>query len=258
MTDAAPALSPDVFDAHFHIVDPNFPLVPNNGYLPEAFTADDYLEQVAPLGVTGGAVVSGSFQAFDQGYLLAALERLGAGYVGVTQLPADAPDETIVALDDAGVRAVRFNLYRGGSAGLDEIDTLARRVHAIAGWHSELYVDAADLPDLADTLRALPQVTVDHLGMSDDSTGTLLSLVEHGLVVKATGFGRMGVSDPDALMAKIVAANPAGLVFGTDLPSTRARVPFQASDLDRVANAVGPDHAQAVLSTNARLLYRLA
>jgi predicted TIM-barrel fold metal-dependent hydrolase len=252
------ALPQGVFDAHFHIVDPRFPLVPNNGYTPDAFTAEDYLAQVAPLGVTGGAVVSGSFQAFDQGYLIAALQTLGSGYVGVTQLPADVPDETIIELDDAGVRAVRFNLYRGGSAGLDEIDQLARRVHAIAGWHSELYVDAADLPDLADTLRGLPQVTVDHLGMSDDTTGTLLGLVENGLVVKATGFGRMNVADPDALMAAIVQANPAGLIFGTDLPSTRARVPFQPGDLDRVAEAVGADHAEAVLSDNARRLYRLS
>lgn len=252
------ALPQGVFDAHFHIVDPRFPLVPNNGYTPDAFTAEDYLAQVAPLGVTGGAVVSGSFQAFDQGYLINALQTLGSGYVGVTQLPADVPDETIIELDDAGVRAVRFNLFRGGSAGLDELDQLARRVHAIAGWHSELYVDAADLPALADTLRGLPQVTVDHLGMSDDSTGTLLDLVENGLVVKATGFGRMNVADPEALMAAIVRANPAGLVFGTDLPSTRARTPFRPEDLDRVADAVGSEHVEAVLSGNGRRLYRLS
>src|SRR5699024_9056315 len=32
-----------VFDAHFHIVDPAYPLIPNNGFLPDAFTADDYV-----------------------------------------------------------------------------------------------------------------------------------------------------------------------------------------------------------------------
>lgn len=30
-----------VFDAHLHIVDPLFPLVENNGYLPDPFTVDD-------------------------------------------------------------------------------------------------------------------------------------------------------------------------------------------------------------------------
>ncbi|WP_372512310.1 amidohydrolase family protein, partial [Mycolicibacterium gadium] len=71
-----------VFDAHFHIIDPRFPLVPNNGYLPEAFTVADYRMRVDPLDITGGAVVSGSFQAFDQSYLKDALAQLGPGFVG--------------------------------------------------------------------------------------------------------------------------------------------------------------------------------
>lgn len=35
----------DIFDAHLHVIDPRFPLVPNGGYLPEPFTAEDYLER---------------------------------------------------------------------------------------------------------------------------------------------------------------------------------------------------------------------
>ena len=31
-----------IFDTHLHIVDPRFPLVPNQGYLPPPFTVDDY------------------------------------------------------------------------------------------------------------------------------------------------------------------------------------------------------------------------
>ncbi|WP_166999501.1 amidohydrolase family protein [Paramicrobacterium fandaimingii] len=246
-----------VFDAHFHIVDPAFPLIPNNGYLPDAFTADDYLQRTRHLGITGGTVVSGSFQGTDQSYLTAALERLGAGFVGVTQLTAEVTDDEITRLDAAGVRAVRFNLYRGATIDLSDMEQFARRVHDVAGWHSELYVDAADLPELESTLRRLPQASVDHLGMSDDTTDTLLSLVDTGLVVKATGFGRMSVSDPDAVMATIDRANPHALIFGSDLPSTRARVPFADSDLDRVRAAVGDDRAHAVLVENARRLYRV-
>ena len=247
----------DVFDAHFHVIDPRFPLVPNNGYLPDPFTVGDYLRRVDGLYVTGGAVVSGSFQAFDQTYLKDALAQLGPSFVGVTQIPADATDADILELDRVGVRAVRFNLYRGGSATLADVDTLARRVHDLAGWHAEFYLDAADLPDLEPTLAALPQVSVDHLGMSDDSSGALLRLVESGMVVKATGFGRINVGDPEALMRSIVTANPAALIFGSDLPSTRAATPFQNSDVERIADAVGADHIHAVLATNARRLYRL-
>jgi predicted TIM-barrel fold metal-dependent hydrolase len=77
-------------------------------------------------------------------------------------------------------------------------------------------------------------------------------------VVKATGFGRISVTDPDALIRAIVAVNPAALIFGSDLPSTRAAIPFQDSDIDRIADAVGAEHAHAVLEGNARSFYRLA
>jgi len=44
-----------IFDAHFHVIDPRFPLVPQPGFsLPEAFTVTDYLERVAGLEVVGG------------------------------------------------------------------------------------------------------------------------------------------------------------------------------------------------------------
>ncbi|MBR7503743.1 hypothetical protein KCW65_27045, partial [Mycobacterium tuberculosis] len=88
-------------------IDPAHPLVENDGFLPDPFTVADYRARVAHLGATpdhesptteeptfavaGGAVVSGSFQGFDQGYLVEALRALGPTFVGVTQLPADTP-----------------------------------------------------------------------------------------------------------------------------------------------------------------------
>ena len=69
-----------VFDAHLHIIDPRFPLTPNNGYLPDAFTCSDYRAQTAHLNITGGTVVSGSFQGMDQRYLEDALKTLGPGF----------------------------------------------------------------------------------------------------------------------------------------------------------------------------------
>lgn len=53
---------------------------------PGPFTAVDYRDRVAGLGVAGGAVVSGSFQGFDQSYLVGALAALDPTLVGVTQL----------------------------------------------------------------------------------------------------------------------------------------------------------------------------
>ena len=244
-----------LFDAHFHIIDPRFPLVANNGYLPPAFTAADYRRRAGPLGVSGGAIVSGSFQALDQDYLIDALAVLGPAFVGVTQLTAETPDERILSLDQSGVRAVRFNLRRGGSEGLDNIERMARRVHDLAGWHIEIYADAANLAPHLTMLKTLPQIVIDHLGLSEAGQPVLLDLANHGAKVKATGFGRLDVDIIAALKA-IDATNPDALMFGTDMPSTRAPRPFQASDIDFIASAVGEDGLARVLHDNAAALYR--
>src|SRR5438445_11226552 len=94
-----------LFDSHCHIIDHRFPIVANQGYTPPEFTLADYLAKATPLGVAGGAVVSGSFQAHDQSYLTDVLPRLGPGWVGVTQIPDDYPDEEIRKLAGIGVRA---------------------------------------------------------------------------------------------------------------------------------------------------------
>lgn len=251
----APA-RPALFDAHLHIIDPRYPLIDNEGYRPPAFTVEDYRARTAGLDVVGGAVVSGSFQGFDQTYLLAALAELGPAFVGVTQLPATAPDEQVVSLAAAGVRAVRFNARRGGSETLDQLDRLARRVHDLAGWHTELYIDARDLSELIPTLVALPQVSVDHLGLSRDGLPHLLRLVEQGARVKATGFSR-GDLDVPAALRQVARINPAALMVGTDLPCTRAPRPFAASDLDVVTAALADDGlARSASAGNATALYR--
>lgn len=251
------------FDAHLHIIDPAHPLVENHGFLPDPFTADDYRRQTHDLGsaagvgaqVQGGAVVSGSFQAFDQGYLVDALQALGPGFVGVTQIPPDTPDTRIIELDAAGVRAVRFNIARGGSADLDSMDRLARRVHDVAGWHAELYIDARTIDDdLAARIAALPAASIDHLGMHADGLDRLLQLVERGVRVKATGFGRVQL-DPASVIARIMAVDPSALMVGTDLPSTRARRRFRPADLDLVARAVGSGHVADVFWNNAAAFY---
>ncbi|MFE3328894.1 amidohydrolase family protein [Streptomyces sp. NPDC059176] len=243
------------FDAHFHVIDRRFPLFENDGYLPGEFTVQQYLDRTAALGVVGGAVVSGSFQRFDQTCLLDALDRLGPGFVGVTQIPYDLPDEEVARLADRGVRGVRFNLRRGGAVGVERLDALARRIHHVAGMHIELYVDARDLPELAGTLAVLPAVSVDHLGLHADGLPHLLALVERGVRVKASGFGRVELDVLHAIRA-VLEVDPTALMVGSDLPSTRARRPFVDSDLDVVAEAAA-EHLDGVMYDNAASFYRV-
>ena len=278
-----------MFDSHLHIIDPRFPLIDNQGsggpgqfgssvadiaagaalqsssaasqarptYRPDPFTVADYRRAVRGLDVCGGAVVSGSFQGFDQSYLLDALTRLGAGFVGVTQLPADATAEQITDLDRAGVRAVRFNLVRGGSAGLDDVDALGRLVYDTAGWSSEFYVRSADLATVGPVIGRLPRASIDHLGLTTDGLTDLLRLVAGGARVKATGFGRWATGPKQVIdvMRRIHEVDPAALLFGTDLPGTRAPRPFAPDDVELVTEAVGSD-LDRVLSGNAFEWYR--
>lgn len=122
-----------IFDAHFHIIDFDFPIKENQGYTPPNFIVEDYQNETTEFNVLGGAIVSGSFQGFDQEYLLKALTQMGPAFCGVTQLPFTVTDNEIIHLHNNGVRALRFNIKRGGSEDLSKLDTFARRVYDLVG-----------------------------------------------------------------------------------------------------------------------------
>jgi len=245
-----------LFDSHCHIIDHRFPIVANQGYTPPHFPLEDYLAQTKPLGVVAGAVVSGSFQANDQTYLMDLLPKLGPAWAGVTQIPNDYPDAEIARLGKLGVRAVRFNVFRGRIDSVDDMVALATRVHSVAGWHSEMYVDAAALAPHVARLSKLPQLCIDHLGMTEAGVPVLLDLVAAGCKVKASGFGRVKLDVPKTLEA-IARKNPNALVFGTDIPSTRAPRPFEAADIDLVEHVLGRELAQKAFWDNPHALYRV-
>ncbi len=246
-----------LFDAHFHIIDYRFPIKPNQGYLPPPFSCKDYLKAMKEYHLTGGAVVSGSFQGFDTKYLLSALKELGDGFVGVAQLPANIADERIIHLHKSGIRAVRFNLRRGGSDTREHIEVFANRLHNLVGWHVELYAEARDLEELYPTLVKLPMCCIDHLGLSKAGFHQVLRLIENGKAyVKATGFGRLNF-DVASAISQVVKVNPNALIFGTDLPSTRAPRPYSHQDLRLILEALNdPGLIDKVLYKNALELYR--
>ena len=244
-----------LFDSHLHIIDSRFPLIPNNGYLPDAFTCEDYLQRMQNYDLRGGTIVSGSFQGFDQTYLVSALEKLGPAFVGVTNLPASISDQEIIDLDKTGVRAVRFNLVRGGSETIDQLEIMAKRVYDLCKWHIELYIDSSDLDELYNRLVTLPAVSIDHLGLSRYGYSALLKLVERGIHVKATGFGRVDFEIAQALK-EIYSANPNSLMFGTDLPSTRAPRAYSNDDFNLVLDTLGVNAAQKVYYDNAIAFYK--
>ncbi|MFF2175933.1 amidohydrolase family protein [Lysinibacillus sp. NPDC058147] len=239
-----------IFDAHFHIIDFDYPITENQGYVPPSYVVENYQKETVTYNIVGGAIVSGSFQGFDQAYLVNALEKMGSAYCGVTQLPFAVTDEKIMDLHKKGVRALRFNVKRGGSEDLTKLDYFARRVYDLAGWHSEMYIDAKDLPEIAPTIEKLPAISIDHLGLSEEGLPHLLRLVEKGVRVKATGFGRVELEVEQALKS-IHAVNPEALMFGTDLPSTRAKRPFAYADIELIQELFDAMSAEKILYQNA-------
>lgn len=243
-----------IFDSHFHIINPKFPLVKNQGYLPPAFAIDDYKAKTANIDIVGGAVVSGSFQGFDQTYLLDTLPKLGKGFYGVANIPFDITKDELEKLNNAGVTAVRFNLKRGGSENADHLVTLSNRLFDEFGWHAELYVDSKHLPELDPKLNQIPKFSIDHLGLSKAGLNNLYRWVEKGVKIKATGFGRLDF-DPLPVLKQIYKINPEALMFGTDLPSTRAQTPFSIIDAKLISEHFSQEEQEKIFYKNAYQWY---
>lgn len=45
-----------IFDSHVHIIDPQFELVENNGFLPDHYTVEKYLSELKELGLEASGV----------------------------------------------------------------------------------------------------------------------------------------------------------------------------------------------------------
>lgn len=243
-----------IFDAHFHIISPGFPILDINDYTPEPFTLSDYREKTQDLAVAGGAIVSGSFQGTDQSYLLCALKELSPTYVGVTQLKSNAEDDLIIELDRVGVRAVRFNVVRGGSEDIAQIEAFAKRLYDLAKWHVELYIDSVALEAQLPILEQLPKYSIDHLGLSEAGLPHLYRAVEQGAHVKATGFMRCDFEVLPVLQ-QIHSINPNALMFGTDLPGTRASRQFAESDLALIQDNFAEKDVVKITWSNAAEFY---
>lgn len=245
-----------LFDAHFHIIDFKFPIIENKGYTPPNYIVTDYQKETSEFDVIGGAIVSGSFQGYDQTYLLNALKQLGPKYCGVTQLPFSVTDKEIISLHNKGVRALRFNVKRGGSEDISKLDYFARRVYDLAKWHCELYIDARELPEISSTIEKLPAISIDHLGLSEEGLPHLLNLVDKGIRVKATGFGRLELDIGNTLKS-IYNINPDALMFGTDLPSTRAKRPFEYADIELIKHLFDDNAINRIFLLNALKWYSI-
>ena len=249
-----------IFDSHFHIIDPKFPLEENQGFVPDFYTVNDYLKEMKEMSieVIGGAIVSGSFQGYHQDYFAEAISELGNNFVGITQLPFDTTDEDILKLNDVGIKGIRFNLYRGLSASPKEIKELSERVYKLCNWKTELYLNLQTIDkELEELIFTLPKVSIDHLGMHKCSIDRLKKIVNANIPIRVTGFGRVGYERDEIreLITILYGENPNCLMFGSDLPSTRANYRFSYNDIQLIKETVGKEAQDRIFFQNGENWY---
>jgi predicted TIM-barrel fold metal-dependent hydrolase len=231
-THALPALA---CDAHCHVFGPaeRFPYAEDRSYTPPDAPLESLVALHDHLGLARGVIVQASCHGTDNTAMLDAIARGNGRYRGVAIVDADVTDNTLKALNDAGVRGVRFNFvaHLGGAPDLNVFDRVLRRIEAL-GWHVVLHLDAQDIVKYADLIgRIRVPFVIDHMGRVRAEAGLeqepfrqLLELMRNPLAwVKVCGSERVSAGkrpfdDAIPFARALVHAAPDRVMWGTDWP----------------------------------------
>ncbi|MDI3382082.1 amidohydrolase family protein [Xenophilus aerolatus] len=271
----ATALPPGACDAHLHVYDARFPVVPGARLTPPDASVADYRRLQQRTGLRRAVVVTPSTYGCDNRPMLQALAAFGADARGVAVIDGTEPDAELDSLHALGVRGVRLNLSLGVGTHADMLMPVAQRI-APLGWHLQLLMPADVLQAKAAVLAALPVPLVfDHFArLSPADAGRHPA---HAMVLELLRAGRAWIKlsggylvspehrteDPalDALARSFLDAAPGRVVWGSDWPHATASaglqpLPDDARQLDRLAQWTGGGELFAqVLVHNPAALY---
>jgi predicted TIM-barrel fold metal-dependent hydrolase len=258
-------------DCHIHVFGPHarYPLDAARKYTPGEALLEQYLKVASALGMGRVVLVQPSVYGTDNSCQRDALRLLDERARGVAVIDDSVSDAQLGELHGAGFVGARINAMRAGD--LDAMERVAARV-AELGWHLQLHVPAAALPQIAERLLKLPtDFVIDHFGRVDARAGLeqpafqgLLRLVDSGRGwVKLSGAYRIDLDGPPWRKAgpfarELVRRNPERMVWGTDWPHPDvAVVPDDGALLDALFEWL-PDGAtrDRVLVDNPAKLYR--
>lgn len=273
------AVSPPAWscDAHTHVFDVRFPAsLPSAYALPEApFAA--HRANLEANGLARGVLIQPAPYGQDTAAMIDALHASQGRLRGVACAKPDIADDSLAAMHDAGVRALRFVEARTptgdrypGSVEANALTDLASRMTAI-GWHAELWSPLQDVLGLWPQLERLGlPVVLDHMGgfdvtrgVDDPSFQRLLALVREGAVwIKLTLCRRAPFGSDFAELRPfhdaLVAANPGRMLWGSDWPFVRMgeNAPTTARVLDLFLKWVDdPQLRQRILADNPAVRY---
>ena len=263
-------------DAHCHVFGPEakFPYAPERKYTPcdapkeKLFALRDFL------GFSKNVIVQASCHSKDNRAMVDALETSDDRARGVAFVGAEVTDADLKAMDRAGVRGVRFNFVRRlvDFTPRDVLEGIAARI-APLGWHTVVYFEMADLPDLEAFFTALPTtVVVDHMGVPSVEKGVehpenqrfLRMLEKHeNMLTKVTCPERMSLAGPpyDDVVpfgSTLVERFPDRVIWGTDWPhpNQKKEAPHDGVLVDYIPKiAPTPAQQRALLVDNPMRLY---
>ena len=125
------------------------------------------------LGFSRNVIVQATCHGADNRALVDALKASNGLARGIATVKASVGDAELKALDEAGVRGVRFNFVKRlvDATPRETYLSIAERI-AKLGWHIVVYFEAHELADLIPFLEALPTtIVVDHMGRPDLAKG---------------------------------------------------------------------------------------
>lgn len=162
-------------DAHCHVFGPGdvFAYAPERKYTPCDAPKEQLFALRDHLGFSRNVIVQASCHGKDNAALVDALEASNGMARGVAIVGADVTDDELCALDNAGVRGVRFNFIKRLVEATPHavFEKIAEKV-ARLGWHIVVYFEGQDLDEVAPLVRRLSGiVVVDHMGRPDVTAG---------------------------------------------------------------------------------------
>jgi D-galactarolactone isomerase len=266
---------PNAADCHMHTYDPaRFTMPPNPRPAPANARVEEYKLLQKRIGTSRVVIVQPRNYATDNRVTLYAVSQFGGNARGVAVVNTLVTDAELKAMNDGGIRGIRFSLGDPSSRAVtpEMVEPLARRI-ADLGWHVQFNVDGEMIDEMASILRRLPSpIVFDHLahpplpaGPDHSSHKIVRELIDKGRTwVKLSGaysntkVGPPAYPEATRIAQAFVKAAPERLVWGSDWPHPGLPVdkPDDALLFDLLAEWA-PDEAtrNRILVTNPELLY---
>ena len=149
---------PHACDCHHFIYDSRYPVDRRGIPFPGDALVEDYRALQRRLGITRQVIVQPSTYGLDNRATLAALTVFGRDARGVVVVNDRVADAELRRMHQRGVRGIQFNFAPSGPTTTAMIEPLSRRISDL-GWHVEINVWAAELPQMMPILDRVRSTT---------------------------------------------------------------------------------------------------